>query len=143
MVIYNGDLKVTKQVEVEFSIGKYHDKVLYDLVPMQAYHILLGHPWQYDKKVMYDGLKNKYSFSWNGHKISLAPLTLFEVHEDQVWILKDSKERKKLSIREKEKSVQKEGCVQEKRDKNKRVRDRESEKISVLIVSPQLLVPLY
>jgi ferredoxin len=43
---YSGEVKVTKQVVVPFSIGKYVE-VLCDVVPMQASHILLGRPWQY------------------------------------------------------------------------------------------------
>jgi hypothetical protein len=35
---------MTKQVVVPFSIGKYIDEVLCDVVPMQASHILLGRP---------------------------------------------------------------------------------------------------
>ncbi|XP_057443382.1 uncharacterized protein LOC130735376 [Lotus japonicus] len=45
-----GEIQVSKQVEVDFSIGKYRDKVLCDVVPMEASHILLGRPWQYDTK---------------------------------------------------------------------------------------------
>ncbi|KAF7832500.1 hypothetical protein G2W53_014833 [Senna tora] len=37
----SGDLKVTKQVLISFSIGKYKDEVLCDVVPMQASHLLL------------------------------------------------------------------------------------------------------
>ena len=33
-----------------------------------------GRPWQYDKRVVYDGYKNSYSFSKNNHKVVLAPL---------------------------------------------------------------------
>ena len=40
----SGEVKVTKQVVVPFSIGKYVDEVLCDVVPMQASHILLGRP---------------------------------------------------------------------------------------------------
>jgi hypothetical protein len=43
-----GEVKVTKQVVVPISIRKYVDEVLCDMVPMQASHILLGRPWQYD-----------------------------------------------------------------------------------------------
>jgi len=43
-----GQVKVNKQVRVPFSIGRYHDEILCDVVPMQASHILLGRPWQYD-----------------------------------------------------------------------------------------------
>ncbi|XP_071933764.1 uncharacterized protein [Coffea arabica] len=45
----SGDVRVTKQVQVPFRIGKYEDVVLCDVVPMQACHILLGRPWQFDK----------------------------------------------------------------------------------------------
>jgi len=41
-LIDNGEVKVTKQVVVLFSIGKYIDKVLCDVVQMQESHILLG-----------------------------------------------------------------------------------------------------
>ena len=40
----SGEVKVTKQVVVPFSIGKYLDEVLCDVVPMQASHILSGRP---------------------------------------------------------------------------------------------------
>ena len=38
-----GDIRVTKQVLVSFSIGKYKDEVLCDVVTMHAKHILLRH----------------------------------------------------------------------------------------------------
>ena len=41
----SGEVKVNKQVLVTFRIGKYEDKVLCDVVPMQARHLLLGQPW--------------------------------------------------------------------------------------------------
>ena len=40
-----GEVKVNRQVLVSFSIGKYEDEVLCDVVPMHAGHILLGRPW--------------------------------------------------------------------------------------------------
>ncbi|XP_016681167.1 uncharacterized protein [Gossypium hirsutum] len=61
-----GELKVTKQVLVPFSIGKYHDEVLCDVVPMHAGHMLLGHPWQFDRKVIHDGFTNRYTFKFEG-----------------------------------------------------------------------------
>ncbi|XP_040938025.1 uncharacterized protein [Gossypium hirsutum] len=45
-----GELKVTKQVLVSFTIGKYSDEVLCDVVPMHAGHLLLGRPWQFDRR---------------------------------------------------------------------------------------------
>jgi len=41
----DGELIIDKQVKVKFSIGKYQDNVLCDVVPMEACHILLGRPW--------------------------------------------------------------------------------------------------
>jgi hypothetical protein len=61
---------VTKQVRVPFSIKTYHDKVLCDVAPMSASHLLLGRPWQFDKDVTYNGRKNTYSFMLNGKKVN-------------------------------------------------------------------------
>jgi hypothetical protein len=41
-----GEVKVNKQVLVAFSISKYYDKVLCDVVLMQASYMLLGKLWQ-------------------------------------------------------------------------------------------------
>ncbi|XP_016667562.1 uncharacterized protein [Gossypium hirsutum] len=60
------ELKVTKQVLVPFSIGKYEDDVICDVVPMHAGHILLGRPWQFDRRVKHDGFANKYTFNYHG-----------------------------------------------------------------------------
>ncbi|XP_028764585.1 uncharacterized protein LOC114722675, partial [Neltuma alba] len=49
-----GEIKVDKQVLVSFSIGKYCDEVLCDVVPMHAGHILLGRPWEFDRKEYVD-----------------------------------------------------------------------------------------
>lgn len=40
---------------------------------MDACHLLLGRPWQYDRKVLHDGRSNTYSFYFNGTKIVLLP----------------------------------------------------------------------
>ncbi|XP_042992210.1 uncharacterized protein LOC122318677, partial [Carya illinoinensis] len=45
-----GEVRVDRQVLVPFSIGRYQDEVLCDVVPMHAGHILLGRPWQYDRR---------------------------------------------------------------------------------------------
>ncbi|KAH9769526.1 hypothetical protein KPL71_012036 [Citrus sinensis] len=42
---------------VTFQIGKYEDKVLCDVVPIQARHLLLGRPWQLDRCVKHDDTK--------------------------------------------------------------------------------------
>jgi len=77
-------VKVTKQVVVPFSIGKYVDEVLCDVVPMQASHFLLGRPWQYDRKANHDGVKNRYTIVKDGKIITLVPLTPKHVYDDQI-----------------------------------------------------------
>nr|KYP54067.1 hypothetical protein KK1_000234 [Cajanus cajan] len=81
---YDGDMVVNQQVEVEFSIGNYQDKVKCDVVPMEAYHILLGRPWQFDKQTHHDDFSNKITFTHKGKKFVLHPLTPSQVVEDQV-----------------------------------------------------------
>jgi len=71
----SGEVKVTKQVVVPFSIGKYVDEVLCDVVPMQASHILLGRPWQYHRKAIHDGVKNRYTIVKDGKTISCTSYT--------------------------------------------------------------------
>eukprot|EP00253_Pinus_taeda_P007749 PITA_07749 len=67
-------LLVDEQCEVEFHIGKYQDKVVCDIMPMDACHILLGRPWQYDWKVTHDGKTNCYKFVKDGVKHTLVPI---------------------------------------------------------------------
>ena len=80
---------------VTFSIGKYLDEVLCDVVPMHAGHILLGRPWQYERWVTHDGFKNMYSFVKGGKTFKLAPLTLSQVYEDQMKLKSEVAHRRK------------------------------------------------
>jgi hypothetical protein len=80
----SGEVKITKQVVVPFSIGKYVGEVLCDVVPMQASHILLGKPWQYERKAILDGVKNRYTIVKDGKTITLVPLTPKQVYDDQI-----------------------------------------------------------
>ncbi|XP_024009254.1 uncharacterized protein LOC112084365 [Eutrema salsugineum] len=79
------ELKVTEQVTVPFSVGKYRDEVLCDVVPMQAGHLLLGRPWQFDKVTLHNGRTNYYNFTHMDRKFNLGPLSPSpsEVHELQ------------------------------------------------------------
>ncbi|XP_031377624.1 uncharacterized protein LOC116193034, partial [Punica granatum] len=90
----SGEIRVNKQVLVAFRIGKYEDEVLCDVVPMQAGHLLLGRPWQFDRRVKHDGFTNKYSFVLNQRSITLVPLTPQQVYEDQVRLQKEKRKQK-------------------------------------------------
>jgi len=87
-----GEIMVNKHVLITFAIGKYKDEVLCDVVSMEATHILLGRPWHYDRQVLHDGLTNKMTFSFQGHKVILKPPSPKEVHEDQ--LKNENKKRK-------------------------------------------------
>ncbi|XP_059451071.1 uncharacterized protein LOC132181857 [Corylus avellana] len=63
---------VSKRCLVNFSIGeRYKDKVWCDVVAMDACHVLLGRPWQYDRNVHHDRRKNTYSFLVDKVKLTL------------------------------------------------------------------------
>jgi hypothetical protein len=110
-----GEVKVNKQVLVAFTIGRYSDEVLCDVVPMHAGHILLGRPWQYDRRVIHDGFTNRYNFVKDGKTCKLAPLTPKQVYEDQLKL--------KSEIEQKRKSEKENREVPE--NKEKRVETRE------------------
>ena len=86
---------MNKQVLVSFSIEKYKDEVLCDVIPMQAGHLLFGRLWQFDRKVTHDGFTNKYLFMHNQRTVTLVPLTPSQVYEDYVRLQKESKQKKK------------------------------------------------
>ena len=45
-----------------------------DMMPMDVFHILLGRPWKFDRKVIHDGERNCYTFEKDGIKHTLEPL---------------------------------------------------------------------
>ena len=54
------EVTVDKRCLVSFSIGrKYFDNAWCDVVSMDACHLLLGRPWQYDRSVVHDGRQNR------------------------------------------------------------------------------------
>ncbi|XP_022029915.1 uncharacterized protein LOC110930839 [Helianthus annuus] len=78
-------VKVTQRCLVQFSIGnRYSDEVWYEVIPMDACHVLLGRPWQYDRRTKHDGFKNTYSFRKDGINITLAPLDTRETNSEAV-----------------------------------------------------------
>ncbi|KAH9292377.1 hypothetical protein KI387_042439 [Taxus chinensis] len=64
---------VNQSCLIDFKIGPYEDKVLCDVVPMDACHLLLGRPWQYDKGVIHHGKENTYEVQHGGKKHLLKP----------------------------------------------------------------------
>ena len=65
---------VNEQVWVDFSIGGYQDRILCDILSMDACHLLLGRPWQYDADIVYHGKKNLYTFKKDGVTFKIQSL---------------------------------------------------------------------
>ncbi|RDX90689.1 hypothetical protein CR513_27430, partial [Mucuna pruriens] len=49
--IEKGKIVVDRQVSLAFTIENYFDKVMCDVMTMEATHILFGKPWKFDRKV--------------------------------------------------------------------------------------------
>jgi hypothetical protein len=87
----SGKAKVTKLVRLNFAIGPYHNIVECDVVPMQACHILLGIPWQFDKDSMHHGRSNQYSFLHHDKKIVLHPMSPESIMHNDVAAARKNK----------------------------------------------------
>ncbi|XP_020258805.1 uncharacterized protein LOC109835231 [Asparagus officinalis] len=70
------DVQVDEVCRVSFSIGRtYVDEAMCDVVEMDACHMLLGRPWQFDVDATHRGKDNVYIFKKDGRRIVLKPLT--------------------------------------------------------------------
>ena len=65
------------------------------MVGLSIGHILLGRPWQYDRKVMHDGFRNRYNFVKDGKSVTLVPLYPKQVYEDQMKLLSEVEKKRK------------------------------------------------
>ncbi|KAL9260332.1 hypothetical protein AKJ16_DCAP04304 [Drosera capensis] len=101
---------------------------------------------KYDRGVMYDGRRNRYTFSLNGKTVALDPLSPKQVREDQIQLAKsqagnngvaggqgeEGSERKVRigeSGTEKEEKKVKEGALSGEREKNINERKKESKRV--------------
>ena len=65
---------VNEHTWVDISIGGYKDKLICDIFPMDACHLLLGRPWKYKRGVIYDGKENTISFKKDGRTFKIQSL---------------------------------------------------------------------
>ena len=65
---------VKKRCLIQFAIGSFKDKVLCDVLDMTACHVLLGRPWQHDKRTLHNGNTNVYTLRHEGKLKALTPL---------------------------------------------------------------------
>ena len=80
-------------MKVKLSVGNYVDDVLCDIVSMEACHVLLGRPWQFEEKTIH-GLTNKITFTHKHQKFVLDPLTPTQVLEDEAQMKQKSIKRR-------------------------------------------------
>ena len=93
----SGKVKVTKLVQINLAIGSYHDVVECDVVPMEACHILLGRPWQFDTDCRHHGRSNQYSLIHHDKKLVLLPMSPEAIVRDDIAkAAKDKTENTKI-----------------------------------------------
>ena len=114
-----GEVKVNKQVIISFSIGRYKDEILCDVIPMHAGHMLLGRPWQFDRKVNHDRFKNMHSFVKDKKTITLVPLTPRQVYEDQMKLKRENELKKNCVTESSKRDDEKESERKKKSEKKK------------------------
>ena len=114
------EVKTNKQVLVSFSVGKYKDEVLYDVIPMHAGHILLGRPWQFDRKVNRDGFKNRNSFVKDNKTITLVSFTPRQAYEDQMKLKRENDLKKNRETKSSKKNNEKESEKKRESKENER-----------------------
>ena len=54
---------------------------------MTVYHLPIGQPWMYDRKVSYNGFDNTYSLVFKNKKLILEPLPIMEFQQKSAMIL--------------------------------------------------------
>ena len=76
------EVKVSQHSIFSFSIdNNYKENLWCDVIPMDTFHIHLERPWKYDRRALYSGYANTYSFVKDVIKIKLAHLLLNDFNE--------------------------------------------------------------
>jgi hypothetical protein len=71
-----------------FYIRKYFDEVICDVVLMNASHLLLGRPWQFNWNAIHDGFRNRFTIIKYGKAITFIALSPKKVYDDQMKLKK-------------------------------------------------------
>ena len=58
---------------------------------MSVLHMLLGRPWQFDRKAIHDGRENTYQYNWHNKDIILSPMTPHQ-------IVNESRQKTKVNL---------------------------------------------
>jgi hypothetical protein len=96
---------------------------------MHAGHILLGRPWQFDRKATHDGFKKRHSFVKDNKTITLVPLTSRQVYEDQLKLKRENELKRNYESKSSKKVDERESESKKESEKKKESeRKKESEK---------------
>ncbi|CAL8151424.1 unnamed protein product [Prunus armeniaca] len=95
---------VTEVCRVPISIGKhYQQDVSCDVIDIDASHVLLARPWQYDTDATHKGRDNVYLFNWGSHKIAMALVSesgkLEKLKNSNFLMMSNSKQEFKENIK--------------------------------------------
>ena len=71
---------------------------------MEVGHILLGRPWKFDRKIIYNDLTNEITLTHLGTKFVLHPQTPSQIAKDQLTI-KDNMDEESLEKEKKKRIV--------------------------------------
>ena len=104
---------------------------------MEATNILLGRPWQFDRRATHNGYTNKYTVPYKGKLVALVPLTPSQVLEDQRFLQNEMERRAQEKgntmseeIKNNESGVVSETQRVEKQERNKQLSKGEERKES-------------
>ncbi|XP_078161156.1 uncharacterized protein LOC144556644 [Carex rostrata] len=68
------EIHVNKRCHFQLTLGPHYTTTIYaDVVPMDASHLILGRPWQYDNQAVYDGRKHTYTIHVGAKKGTHKP----------------------------------------------------------------------
>ena len=73
-------------------MGDFKNIVLCDVVEMDAFHLLLGRPCQYDMDATYSCRKNTYTIIRDGKTYTLKPLSNQKHEKEPLFVVLSEKE---------------------------------------------------
>jgi hypothetical protein len=68
------EVTVTEQCLLSFQTGSFSEKVLCNMIEMDACHVFLWRLWMFDRKVFHGGRENSYEFFKDGQRYKLVPM---------------------------------------------------------------------
>ncbi len=93
-------IHVTRQAKVLLNFGSFIDTVICDVVPMDACHVLLGRPWEFDRDAIKYGTTNKYDIKTEaGIRYILKPLSPMEIMKSQAKMQKEKQMSESQSLK--------------------------------------------